>query len=304
MLSLLADWRRVRRQLKDRMPYVRRRVFHALRRRYDSLSDAVHAHVIGAGEVRLQPRKPLPDGLQGEVCLFVTHAARRELKGHVLHHIEHLLRSGVQVALIVNTDLPLDEIAIDPRLAERLAGVYVRQNSGFDFGAWFHVLRHCDRTRWERLYLVNDSIVGPVDAAHFDEMIRRIRSSPADMLGLCESRQHMPHLQSFFLVFGAPVLASPLFARLVQGVIDFPHKEQVIVFYELRQTRSLREAGFRCDALYAVQAPSGVVADVHGCWDSLLEGGFPYVKTRVIQDAPGDPRIQAVRQRARVDSQI
>jgi lipopolysaccharide biosynthesis protein len=304
MFPLSDAWRRLRRRLKSGLPYVRRRVFRNLQRKYDGLADAVLAHATGAGEAPLQARQPAPPGLAGEVCLFVTHAPRPTLKSHVAHHIDHLLRAGVQVVLIVNTDLPLDAIEVDPALQRRLAGLYVRANRGFDFGAWAHVLRQCERGGWQRLYLVNDSMVGPLAPAAFDAMMARIRASTADFQGLTENPEPIPHLQSFFLVLGPRVLASALFARFVHGVLDFGDKGQVVEVYEIRLTRALRAAGFSGEPVFSLRRADGLLLDLHGRWQLLVEAGFPYVKTRVLQDAPGDPRLRAIREQGRVDAQI
>lgn len=304
MSSLPDDWRRWRRQIKAGLPYVRRRVFRILQSRYDALADAIHSHVTQPEEVPLQARLPVPAGLRGEVCLFVTHAPQAVLKTHVLHHLEHLLAGGLQVVLVVNTDLPLDSIQVPPSLQSRLAGLYVRTNRGFDFGAWCHVLRQCDRAGWERLYLVNDSVVGPLQRADFDAMMAKIRASGADLQGLTENAEPIPHLQSYFLVFGPRLLHSPLFARFVQGMINFPDKGQVIEIYELRFTRSVRQAGFRAEPVFAASEGGRVAGDLQSRWEHLVRAGFPYVKTRVLQDFPADPRVRAVRAQAQVDAQV
>lgn len=286
------------------MPYVRRRVFRILQSRYDALADAIHAQVTRAEEVPLQVRAPVAPGLRGEVCLFVTHAPQPALKTHVLHHLEHLLSAGLQVVLVVNTDLPLDSIEVPPSLRPRLAGLYVRSNRGFDFGAWCHVLRQCDRSGWERLYLVNDSVVGPLERRDFDAMMAKIRAGSADLQGLTENAEPIPHLQSYFLVFGPRLLHSPLFARFVEGMVNFPDKGQVVEIYELRFTRTVRQAGFRAEPVFAASGAGRVAGDLQSRWEQLVRAGFPYVKTRVLQDFPADPRVRAVRAQAQVDAQV
>ena len=304
MSSLPDDWRRWRRQIKAGLPYVRRRVFRILQAKYDGLADAIHSHATQAEEVPLQVRVPVPAGLRGEVCLFVTHAAQPLLKTHVLHHLEHLLSAGLQVVLVVNTDLPAAAIEVPPSVQSRLAGVYVRANRGFDFGAWCHVLRQCDRSGWERLYLVNDSVVGPLERRDFDAMLAKIRASSPDLQGLTENPEPIPHLQSYFLVFGPRLLHSPLFARFVEGMVNFPDKGQVVEIYELRFTRTVRQAGFRAEPVFASSDSGSVAGDLHGRWETLVRAGFPYVKTRVLQDFPADPRVRAVRAQAQVDAQV
>jgi lipopolysaccharide biosynthesis protein len=152
---------------------------------------------------------------------------------------------------------------------------------------------------------VNDSIVGPLSADAFDTMMARIEASDADVVGLTANAEPIPHLQSFFLVFGPRVLASPHFDELLRNVRNLGDKGQVVDIYELRTTRTLREKGFTTHALYDA-LPDGRVAsdDLLGYWREMLDAGFPYVKTRVLQAHRGNKRLQAVRDAACVDNQI
>lgn len=302
-MSFIPDaWRRWRRLLKSRMPFVRRRVYRRLQSKYEGLADAVHSRPLLAHEVPLEARQAVAPDLAGEVCLFVTHAPQPVLKPHVVFHIEQLLRAGIQVVLIVNTDVPLAQVQVPPALQARLAGVFVRANRGYDFGAWSHVLRHCDARRWERLFLVNDSVVGPLRADAFDAMLARIRAGDADIQGLTEGAMPIPHLQSYFLVLGARVLRSAEFRQFVDRVINFDDKAHVVDVYELRFTRSLRQAGFSTAALFPAPASARPCdADMLDRGASLVEAGFPYVKTRVLAALPREATLRKLLQEAGIE---
>jgi lipopolysaccharide biosynthesis protein len=304
MPSLADSWRRWRRAIKARAPYVRRRQYRILERKYAGLIDALHGSVTPACDAPLEVRKAVTPGLAGEVCLFVTHAPQARIKTHVAHHVRHLLRAGLQVVLIVNTDLPLRDIQIDAELEAALSGVLLRANRGFDFGAWAHALSLCDRGAWERLYLVNDSIVGPMDSARFDQMMQRVRTSDADVVGLTEIHVHQRHLQSYFLVFNRRAMASAVFDRLMRGMLNFPDKGQVVDFYEIRLTGLLVAQGLSVQALFPEAGDGADAGDLLGHWELMLAAGFPYVKTRVLQELAGDPRMQPIRSGACVDGQI
>ena len=304
MPSLTDSLRRWRRALKARAPYVRRRQYRVLQRKYDGLIDALHGSVTAAADAPLAIRKAPPAGLSGEVCLFVTHAPQPGLKTHVAHHVEHLLRAGVQVVLIVNTDLAPQALVIDSGLQARLAGVLVRGNRGFDFGAWAHALGLCDRAAWERLLLVNDSVVGPLDAGDFDRMMERARGSDADLVGLTRNDADIPHLQSYFLLLNRRALDSAAFGKLMRGALNFPDKGQVVDFYEKRLTRLLAGEGLRAHALFPALADGSGSGDLLGGWEALRATGFPYVKTRVLQELGADPRMRAVRAAGCVDGQV
>lgn len=305
MRSLSDIWRRWRRQIKSSAPFVRRREYRIVELKHARLVESISGLAKPANRAGVQVRK-LPERLlDGDVCLFVTHAPEVALKSHVVHHITALTNAGVNVILIANTDLKPETLVIEAALAARLSGFLVRENTGFDFGAWAHAWSLLDREAWQRLYLINDSIVGPIDSACFTQMMARIKSSQSDFIGLTESLAPVKHLQSYFLVFNRRALIEPEFDRMMRGVLNFPDKGQVVDVYECRLTQRLCARGLHFEALFPA-----LTTDFHNSddtlirWERLLRSGFPYLKTRVVQQFPAHPQVQAVRICGHVDSQI
>lgn len=305
MQSWADIWRRWRRQIKSSAPFVRRRVYRVMQRKYARLLESLDGLATPATHAQLQVRKPLAQDMVGEVCLFVTHAAQPVLKTHAIHHIVHLLDAGIQVVLVFNTDLAADTLLIDAALEARLSGVLVRENIGFDFGAWAHAYSLFDRTLLQRLYLVNDSIVGPLDHTDFTRMIGRIRASNANFIGLTESLAQTRHLQSYFLVFNRRALLSPALDKLMRGILNLPDKGQVVDVYQARLTQKLCALGLHSEALFpALSSDLNSSDDTSTRWERLLSAGFPYLKTRIIQQFPRNPQVRAARVHGRVDKQI
>lgn len=295
-MSFTDAFRSLRRNAKALMPYVRRREYQILQRRHSDLVDGLGWDALPANAARIHAIKPVSQALAGEVCLFVSYAPQPRLKRHVVGHIEHLLRVGVNVVLILNTDLAADAFVLDAGLQARLAGVFVRENTGFDFAAWAHVYALCEgRDRWTRLFLVNDSIVGPLSATDFDRLIERIRCATADVVGLTENRAPVRHLQSFFLVFNATALRHRVVQCIFLRMLSLPTKDQVIDVYELRLTRVLTKNGLRCEALFAPLSDDPRSSnDTSFRWDQLICGGFPYIKVNTLNKHAGDARIEVL----------
>jgi lipopolysaccharide biosynthesis protein len=285
----LREWRRT---AKARLPFVRRRVFHRLERARDELAQAVLAGLPLATVAALHTVKDLAAPLRGEVCLFVSHAPAATLKPHVPVHLTQLMDAGIDVILVINTDLPPEAMEFPPELLARLAACVVRQNVGLDFAAWAHTRAvFADRLEPTRLLLVNDSIVGPLDARVFRALIERVRTAPADVIGMTENFDPRYHLQSFFLVFNAPALSAlgAVFDRLV----NLPTKDLVIDVYETRLTQHLGTLGLRCVALFptparSVHAPPN---DTDLRWQVLVAAGFPFVKASVLDRLRDDPQM-------------
>ena len=285
-----------RRNVKAALPYVRRREHRILQRKYSALIDGLGWTAPPATQARLHTIKPLTPALAGEVCFFVSFAPHPRLKAHVATHIRHLLRAGVSVVLILNTDLAPAQMEIAPELLEQLSGAFVRENNGFDFAAWAHLFSLCEGTQhWTRLFLVNDSIVGPLNPAHFDRLMERVRASTADVVGLTENRAPLPHVQSFFLVLNASALRSAIIRRVFQRMLSLPTKSQVIDVYEMRLTQVLTQHGLRCEALFPPLSDDPHSAnDTSFRWAQLIRAGFPYIKTSILDRFAGSAQVKAL----------
>ena len=296
-MTFTDSFRAWRRDLKARLPFVRRREHRILQRRYSELIEGLGWTAPSATQAGMHAIKPAMSDLEGDVCFFVSHATGPALKPHVRVHIEHLLRSNVKVVLVFNTELRPDQMQIDADLLHRLSGVYVRDNVGFDFAAWAHLYSLCadQSPRWTRLFLVNDSIVGPLNGADFDRVMQRVRHSADDVVGLTESQMPLRHVQSFFLVFNPKALRHPALQRVFSRMLSLPSKGQVIDVYETRLTHMLTEQGLRCVALFPPLSDDPHSSnDTSFRWAELIRAGFPYIKTSILDRFDGDPQIKAL----------
>ena len=217
----------------------------------------------------------------GELALFVTYSPDGWLKPHVRRYVDSLRREGIAVALIVSTDMGWKFRNSD--LLSSVDGLFVRQNKGFDFAAWAHVLQLRPETGHATiLYLVNDSLIGPIDQTKVAEILRRIRASKADVIGLTENRERGWHLQSYFLAFKPRALHSTAFASFIERIVCYEDKLDVIADYELRFATDFKRAGLDCEPIF--RAPDARNPTTYH-WKQLIDSGFPFVKAELFQDA-------------------
>lgn len=281
--------RQTRRAWKERLPFVRRREYDILARKYAGLIDDLGWHAPLATTAKITIHKAVGGDLSGDICFFVTHASTTALKANVIHHVEQLLAKNILVVLIVNTDLPFESVLIDEKFAAKLGGIFIRENLGFDFAAWAHAHALCPPTaRWTRLFLVNDSMIGPLNTDDFSRTITRLRASPADMIGLVQNTTPLLHLQSFFLAFTQTALMHPTFKDWMTNVRCLKEKIHVIDVYETRLTQMMADAGLRTEALFA---SLGDGDDTIARWENLIVAGFPYVKASVAKAFPDHPKL-------------
>jgi glycosyltransferase involved in cell wall biosynthesis len=219
-----------------------------------------------------------------EVALFVTHCPDGHLGAHVRPYLAALSAEGVFTTLVVATDHPFTP---EPWLAPLLDGLYVRQNTGWDFAAWSHVLQLNPHFFGARLlFWLNDSVLGPVDADAFHSVLSRVRTSTAAMVGLTGSRSRGDHIQSYFLAFSPAALRAAAFTRFVASVQCLPLKDDVINAYEVTFAATLRMAGLTTEVLFPSadgrEDDNRTMTD----WQELLDEGFPFLKRAVIASQP------------------
>lgn len=224
-----------------------------------------------------------------EVCLFVSYSPIALVKPHVRHHIKALRSANIAVALVINVDdVNADLMQLD--VADLgLSGLYIRPNVGFDFGAWSQLYAMLDeRLDLDRLYIANDSMIGPLSSQMFKGMVEKIHESSADLIGLLGNPTPQFHLQSFFLVFNRSILADERFQTYFKTLWCLPTKDMVIDFYEVRLTQLIQGWGFVSAPLYEVktaayQKTNLVIFNL----DELLKLDFPYVKTSMAREREG-----------------
>lgn len=215
-----------------------------------------------------------------EIALFVTHSSDGQLKAYVRYYLEALCRQGISPVLIVAAD---GEFAgLEDEFLARLGGFYLRQNIGYDFAAWAHVLRLAPQlSRADILYLINDSMIGPLNENNFEKLLYRLRASKSDIIGLTDSYEQTWHIQSYFFALKRGALPSDALMEFIGGIKNLAAKRDVINTYELRFASTLRGAGLSCEVLFpSYTTHNPVLMD----WSSLVTAGLPFVKLAALRE--------------------
>lgn len=214
-----------------------------------------------------------------DAALFVTHAPTGRLKPHVLPYMEQLARSGMSVLLVVIVDRPLE--LLDAEIAAA-AGIIVRDNAGYDFGAWAHGFQLCPSLFGAGLLVMtNDSVVPTADADVFGAMMTRVRECPADIVALTASHEYGWHVQSYFLGFKPKALSSWAFQHFIRDLRRIDDKDEVIRTYEVPFAANMQAAGLTVKALYAGSFSAN---PTFFSWRELIERGFPFIKILMLRD--------------------
>lgn len=183
-----------------------------------------------------------------------------------------------RVIVVVNGHL--DEESIEC-LLETGIEVRLRENQGFDFGAWREVyfsLTNAEIEEIDEIILCNNSCYGPVFdlSLMWEEMNKR----ECDFWGIYEHPEtaKVPrHIQSYFLILKKRVISSSYFKKLLWD-LKAARSWKEAVEIETKFTILLEHAGFKSDALIKncpyIDDPSCFLPDY------LLEQGSPFLKRK------------------------
>ncbi|MET3472701.1 GT2 family glycosyltransferase/glycosyltransferase involved in cell wall biosynthesis [Novosphingobium sp. 1529] len=214
-----------------------------------------------------------------EVAVLVSHSASGRLKPHVLPYMRLLSDQGIAVVLVAVVDRPLELLDAEIAVA---AGIIVRENAGYDFGAWAHALEIEPLLYGAGLLvLANDSVIPTAEASVFAEMISRVRNCPADIVALTASHEYGWHVQSYFMALRPRALSSWAFQHWMRGIERLEDKDAVIRAYEVPFATRMQAAGLSVHALY----PSSLSANpTFFGWRELIGKGFPFVKLLILRE--------------------
>ncbi|QDC38071.1 glycosyltransferase [Sphingobium fuliginis] len=240
-----------------------------------------NAKMVASGhgsEVRHTIVKEMSFDGAGEAAVLVTHAPAGRLKPHVLPHMELLRSNGISVLLVAVVDRPLELTATEIAAA---TGIIVRDNAGYDFGAWAHALKIEPALFGASLLLItNDSIIPTANSSAFRTMIERIRRSTADVVGLTASHEYGWHISSYFLALKPKALSSWAFQHFVRDIKYLGDKDEVIRTYEVPFAAKMQGAGLKVEAIYTGAFSSNPTLF---SWRELIAQDFPYVKLLLLR---------------------
>jgi lipopolysaccharide biosynthesis protein len=130
--------------------------------------------------------------------------------------------------------------------------VIERDNTGYDFGSWRAGLAAVPEwADYDKLVLANDSFVGPLVPA---QSLLNAAGAGVDAYGITMSQQVVPHLQSYFMVFGPAVLRLPSFGEFWRDMVPLDDRAMVIERYELGLGRLLAASGLRLGCYFTPTA--------------------------------------------------
>lgn len=213
------------------------------------------------------------------VALFVHFDRRGQVRPHVLRYVSMLQQCGFSVVFVTNSGR-LREASL-AALQPLCAGILIRRNVGYDFGALREALEvlALPRDETDSVLLVNDSVYGPLRP--LDPLLAQVDFDKADVWGATESWQTRYHLQSYFLIAGRKALTSEAWRKFWRRVRPVQSKAWVIRYYEVGLTQALVRGGLTCTAMWRyTDLLNHVDPSLVGRGDDELAGKDPSLAAR------------------------
>jgi lipopolysaccharide biosynthesis protein len=201
--------------------------------------------------------------------------ARAEFAEASVMMVDGLRSAGLDV-VVVSTSAS-HELLVS-QLRGRVLAVVTRRNVGFDFLSWargIEALRREDAMPG-RLVLTNTSMYGPLQPLR--PTLDRLWSLPSEVLGMTESREFRPHIQSWFMAFGPNAIQSQRFDAYWTQIRPAANKWGTILAHEQRWASDLALDGRAAAALLSADRTSRTRNPLTFTWKTVIRGGVPFVK--------------------------
>jgi len=142
----------------------------------------------------------------------------------------------------------------------------------YDFGSYKRAYQQADLSGYDVVYLVNDSVVGPLQP--LEPYLQRMEALGTDAYGFAlNPSRHGRHLQSWFIGLKPSVFRASWFAEFLSGVEAVGRKEDVCIRYENGLARLLEAHSATYAGLWELRGKA-----VYNAVGRLSRQRFPFLK--------------------------
>ena len=222
-----------------------------------------------------------------KLCIFSHFDKDGIIDDYVIYYLKNLYSVGIDIIFISTAKNITDESI--SKLLPYCRDIIIKENIGYDFGAWKTGLEYIDKEieSYDSLILCNDSVYAPL--YDLSSMINTMKQKEVDFWGVTDSYEVKWHLQSYFLFFNKKVLKSKVFVDFWKHYKIYNIKRNIIEKYEVGLTDILSKEGFK----FSAYCPSNeLIKDekintTHHLWKELIiNKKCPIIKIELLRDNP------------------
>lgn len=232
------------------------------------------------------------------LLLYVHFNKYNRVSSHVYFQLTQMRPLFSKVVFISNSQ-------VSERDYQKLVDLHLmdnfiqRENVGFDFAAWRDGMTHVgfdDITTYDVVTIMNDTCFGPLWDIK-DYYLNYEANDQVDFWGLTNNRrtkksrqtQGFPeHIQSYFITFKKPVIASLAFRKFWENVKNHTDVQEVINDYETKVTTTFLAAGFRYQTVFDTvnEDTTGMLHPDFSYYNptAILNHKVPFIKVKAIDN--------------------
>ncbi|MCW1067016.1 rhamnan synthesis F family protein [Streptococcus anginosus] len=232
------------------------------------------------------------------LLLYVHFNKYNRVSSHVYFQLTQMRPLFSKVVFISNSQVSEHDYQklVDLHLMDNFIQ---RENVGFDFAAWRDGMTHVgfdDITTYDVVTIMNDTCFGPLWDIK-DYYLNYEANDQVDFWGLTNNRRTKKsrqthgfpeHIQSYFITFKKPVIASSAFRNFWENVKNHTDVQEVINDYETKVTTTFLAAGFRYQTVFDTvnEDTTGMLHPDFSYYNptAILNHKVPFIKVKAIDN--------------------
>lgn len=204
--------------------------------------------------------------------LFAAYDPNSIINDAMLYYVSALSKFG-DIIICIDCDCTQSEIdKLKPYSIYQIAN----RHGEYDFGSYKRAFQYARDNNllqnYEYVYLVNDSVFGPM--MDLKETFDKINEISKDAVGLIESR-HKTHkfMESWFIQLNQKIFLSKWFDEFLSSVKKESHKATITVKYEHGLTKLIEKHGCSWGCIYTIYG-----RETYNRPKYLFTHGCPFIK--------------------------
>lgn len=204
--------------------------------------------------------------------LVAGYSAQNKVDAALIYMVKSLSDLG-DVILVMDSDVPKSEL---DKISNYVIYSDAVRHFEYDFGSYKRAYVYAKENgllnNYEYLYIINDSVYGPVHP--LDISLNKMESFGTDSFGLVYNpHKKNPHIQSWFIGFKPSIFLSDWFNKFMVSITRQPSKGVITYVYEQGLSKLIREHNGTIQCIYSAPGRS-----VYNDIKKLYDAGMPFIK--------------------------
>lgn len=210
--------------------------------------------------------------IKKRLFLFAAYDKTGIINPALEYYIKNLFNFG-DIIFVMDSDTTPNEIN---KICKYTLYANGQRHGEYDFGSYKRAYQwaksNLDLSTYDYIYLVNDSVFGPL--YDIDRYFYAMETSGHVAFGIVKNPHHdHPHIQSWFVGMDKKIFTSDWFDEFMQSITKLPNKGQITSKYEHGLSKLITAHNYTWDCLYSVSG-RGIYNKVK----KLYKHGVPFIK--------------------------